>query len=480
MKKTILIAEDEERMRRILEVNLQDRYHLLMAKDGEEALQIVKDKEKEIHLLLTDLRMPQLDGLTLLRETKQIRPELPVVLFTAYGTIESAVHAMKEGAFDYLLKPIKMEEVELVIERALLQTSLLSEIRHLKEEIKTLYGVDHIITQDPKMLEILGMIRQVADSKATILLEGESGTGKELVARAIHLNSQRAGYPFIPINCSAIPKDLLESELFGHEKGAFTGAAKRKIGSFELAHQGTLFLDEIGEMPKELQVKILRAIEGYRFMRVGGTEEIDVDVRVITATHRDLKSLVESGEFREDLYYRLNVISFKLPPLRERKRDIPLLVSHFLEKYRKEAKGRVMEISERALKALEQYSWPGNVRELENCILRAMLLARSHRIELGDLPAEIRGERVEGLPTVPKDYEELKRMKKYLKKKAEEEVERAFLREALIRNRGNVSKTALDVKMDRRQLQNLIQKHRINVREFKTLTIFNPKGSIDS
>lgn len=475
MKKTLLIAEDEERMRRILEVNLQDRYHLLMAKDGEEALRIVKDKEKEIHLLLTDLRMPQIDGLTLLKEAKKIRPELPVVFFTAYGTVESAVHAMKEGAFDYLLKPIKMEEVELVIERALQQTNLLSEIRHLKEEIKSLYGVDHIITQDPKMLEILGMIRQVADSKATILLEGESGTGKELVARAIHFNSQRAGYPFIPINCSAIPKDLLESELFGHEKGAFTGATRRKIGSFELAHQGTLFLDEIGEMPKELQVKILRAIEGYRFMRVGGTEEIDVNVRVITATHRDLKSLVEAGEFREDLFYRLNVISFKLPPLRERKKDIPLLISHFLEKYRKEAKGRVMEISEKALKALEQYSWPGNVRELENCILRAILLARSHRIELGDLPPEVRGERIEGLPHPPKDYEELKRIKRYLKKKAEEEVERVFLREALMRNRGNVSKTALDVKMDRRQLQNLIQKHRIDVKEFKTQTPFHPK-----
>lgn len=473
MKKTILIAEDEERMRRVLEVNLQEQYRVLLAKDGEEALQRIRE-EAAIHLLLTDLRMPRLDGLTLLREAKRIRPELPVILLTAYGTVESAVQAMKEGAFDYLLKPIKMEEVELVIQRALLQTNLLKEISHLKEEIKSLYGVDNIITQDHKMLEILGMIRQVADSKATILLEGESGTGKELVARAVHLNSLRSGFPFIPINCSAIPKDLLESELFGHEKGAFTGATKRKIGSFELAHQGTLFLDEIGEMPKELQVKILRAIEGYHFMRVGGTEEVDVDVRVIAATHRDLKSLVEAGEFREDLFYRLNVVSFKLPPLRERKGDIPLLVSHFLQKYQKEVKGRVSEISEKALQALEHYSWPGNVRELENCILRAMLLARSHRIEIEDLPKEIRGEKGEGVFAIPKDLEELKETKRSLKKKVEEELEKAFLREALMRNRGNVSRTALDVKMDRRQLQNLIRKYRIDAREFKTFS--NLKG----
>ncbi|MGQ9508306.1 MAG: sigma-54-dependent transcriptional regulator [Thermodesulfobacteriota bacterium] len=473
MKKTILIAEDEERMRRVLEVNLQEQYRVLMAKDGEEALQRIRE-EAAIHLLLTDLRMPRLDGLTLLREAKRIRPELPVILLTAYGTVESAVQAMKEGAFDYLLKPIKMEEVELVIQRALLQTTLLKEISHLKEEIKSLYGVDNIITQDHKMLEILGMIRQVADSKATILIEGESGTGKELVARAVHLNSLRSGFPFIPINCSAIPKDLLESELFGHEKGAFTGATKRKIGSFELAHQGTLFLDEIGEMPKELQVKILRAIEGYHFMRVGGTEEIDVDVRVIAATHRDLKSLVEAGEFREDLFYRLNVVSFKLPPLRERKGDIPLLVSHFLQKYQKEVKGRASEISEKALQALEHYSWPGNIRELENCILRAMLLARSHRIEIEDLPKEIRGEKGEKVLAIPKDLEELKEMKRSLKKKVEEELEKAFLREALMRNRGNVSRTALDVKMDRRQLQNLIRKYRIDIKEFKTFS--NPKG----
>jgi two-component system NtrC family response regulator len=466
MKRTILIAEDEEKMRRVLEVNLQDQYRILLAKDGAEALRIFS--ENEVNLLLTDMRMPERDGLSLLHEVKRLRPEIPVVLITAYGTIESAVNAMKEGATDYLLKPIKMEEVELVVQRALLHADLLNENKQLKEEIRSLYGLSTMVSKHPKMIEIMGVVRQVADSKATVLIEGESGTGKELVARAIHLNSQRAGFPFIVVNCSAIPRELLESELFGHEKGAFTGAAKRKIGSFELAHRGTLFLDEIGEMPKELQVKILRAIEGYRFMRVGGAEEIDVDVRLITATNRDLKAAVEAGAFREDLFYRLNVVSVKLPALRERKGDIPLLVSHFIEKHKKEVKERHLEISEKALQVLDAYGWPGNVRELENCILRAMLLTRSDRIELEDLPPEVRSEGAVLARPVPKDSQELKRMKWQFRRKAEDEIERVFLREALRRNRGNISKTALDVGMDRRQLQNLIRKHRIVVKEFKT------------
>jgi DNA-binding NtrC family response regulator len=465
MKRTILIAEDEEKMRRVLEVNLQDQYRVLLAKDGEEAFQLFK--ENEVNLLLTDMKMPVKDGLSLLHDVKRLRPEVPVVLITAYGTIESAVEAMKEGATDYLLKPIKMEEVGLVIEKALFQADLLDENRKLKEEIKSLYGIDTIISRHPKMMEIIGIVLQVADSKATVLIEGESGTGKELVARAIHVNSQRAGFPFVVVNSTAIPRELLESELFGHEKGAFTGAGKRKIGSFELAHRGTLFLDEIGEMPKELQVKILRAIEGYRFMRVGGTEEIDIDVRLITATHRDLKAAVEAGEFREDLFYRLHVVSVKLPPLRERKEDIPILVSHFIEKHKREVKDKPLEISEKVLQILENYSWPGNVRELENCILRTMVLARSNRIEVEDLPPEVREKGGETTVSVPRDAEELKRIKWQLKRQAENEVERVFLIEALKRNRGNISKTALDVGMDRRQLQNLIRKHRIVVKEFK-------------
>ena len=465
MKRTVLIAEDEEKMRRILELNLQDQYRILLAKDGEDALRMFK--ENEVHLLLTDMRMPDRDGLSLLHEVKRLRPEIPVILITAYGTIESALNAMKEGALDYLLKPIKMEEVELVIERALLHADLVDKNRQLAEEIKSLYGLDTIISKHPKIIEIMEIVRQVADSKATVLIEGESGTGKELVARAIHLNSQRAGFPFIVVNCSAIPRELLENELFGHEKGAFTGAGKKKIGSFELAHRGTLFLDEIGEMPKELQVKILRAIEGYRFMRVGGTEEIDADVRLITATNRDLKAAVGAGDFREDLYYRLHVVSIKLPPLRERKEDIPLLVSHFINKHKKEVKDRPLEISKEAFQALKNYPWPGNVRELENSLLRAMLFTRSGQIELEDLPPEVRGEGGDVFHPVPRDSEELKRMKWQLKRKSEDELEKVFLKEALKRNRGNISKTALDVGMDRRQLQNLIRKHRIVAKEYR-------------
>ncbi len=465
MKRTILIAEDEEKMRRVLEVNLQDQYQVLLAKDGEQALRLLK--ENEVSLLLTDMRMPEKDGLSLLHEVKRLQPEMPVVLITAYGTIESAVNAMKEGATDYLLKPVKMDEVERVIKRALLQADLMDENRKLRQEMKTLCGIDTLVSKHPKMTEMMGIARQIADSKATVLIQGESGTGKELIARAIHFHSERAGFPFVVVNSSAIPRELLESELFGHEKGAFTGAGKRKIGSFELAHRGTLFLDEIGEMPKELQVKILRAMEGHPFMRVGGTEEIDVDARLITATNRDLKDAVAAGEFREDLYYRLHVVSIELPPLRDRKEDVPLLVSHFMEKHGKEVKNRSLEVSEKALQALESYSWPGNVRELENCILRAMLLARSHRIEVEDLPPEVRGSGEGPTASVPKDSTELKKTKWQVKRIAEDEVERAFLREALKRNKGNISKTALDVGMDRRQLQNLIRKHRFVSKEFK-------------
>jgi len=394
MKRTILIAEDEEKMGRVLEVNFQDRYRILLAKDGEEALRMFK--ENEVNLLLTDMKMPERDGLSLLHEVRRLRPEIPVILITAYGTIESAVNAMKEGAMDYLLKPIKMEEVELAIERAFLHADLVDENRQLKEEIKSLYGLDTIISKHPKINEIMGIVRQVAYSKATILIEGESGTGKELVARAIHFNSERVGFPFIVVNCSAIPRELLESELFGHEKGAFTGAGKKKIGSFELAHRGTLFLDEIGEMPKELQVKILRAIEGYRFMRVGGTEEIDVDVRLITATNRDLKTAVEAGEFREDLFYRLHVVSIKLPPLRDRKEDILPLFRSLLEQAAR-AEGRTAPLVERAAERdLLARPWPGHIRELAWCAMQALRMTSGPI--LGLLPAPGGGDETLCLP----------------------------------------------------------------------------------
>jgi DNA-binding NtrC family response regulator len=464
-KRNILVVEDEAKMQRILEVNLKERYNVLLASNGDEALDIVKGND--VNLILTDMKMPVKDGLSLLHDVKELVPDIPVILVTAYGTIESAVQAMKEGAYDYILKPLKMDEIEVVIEKALAHARLIDENRYLREELRSRYGFGNIISVNPKMVQILDLIGQIANSKATVLLQGESGTGKELVARAIHYNSQRAKGPFIVVNCSAIPRELLESELFGYEKGAFTGATRLKLGSFELADTGTLFLDEIGEMQRELQVKILRALEGHRFMRIGGTEEIDVDVRVITATNRDLKKAVATGDFREDLYYRLNVVCVDLPPLRERREDIPRLAAHFMEKYEGEAKGQVNGISDEAMRILGRYRWPGNVRELENCILRGMVLAKTGRIEGGDLPKEVVEGAMPAKVDAPRNAEELKLMKKRERERVTGQIEHQFIVEALQRNKGNISRSASDVGMDRRQFQNLIRKYRIFPRDYR-------------
>ena len=462
-KRTILIAEDEERMRRIFEVNLSDRYQVITVTNGEEAIRVLR--EREVDLVLSDLRMPVKDGMEVLREAKAHNPSLPVILITAYGTVENAVQAMKEGAYDYLLKPVKIEEVELVIQRALSYADLMDENRYLREELKAAYGIEEIISVNPKMREIMKLIGQVARSKATVLIQGESGTGKELVARAIHYRSDRANRPFIPLNCAAIPKDLLESELFGHEKGAFTGAHKQMKGKFELADGGTLFLDEIGEMPLELQVKILRALEGYPFTRVGGVEPISVDIRVIAATNRDLKEEIRKGRFREELYYRLNVVNIKIPPLRERKEDIPVLVNYFLDKYRKEVGNKELKLSPETLDVLNRYPWPGNVRELENAVLRAMVLAKGDTIRVEDLPEEIRDADQKDIQT-PRNKEELKKAKKIAREKAARAVEERFVREALRRCNGNISRAAREHGIDRRQFQNLIKKYNILPQEY--------------
>jgi DNA-binding NtrC family response regulator len=463
-RKRILIAEDEAKMRRILELNLKGRYDLDFAGNGQEALALIQTKA--IDLVLTDMKMPVKDGIALLHDVKRMKPSLPVVLVTAYGSVESAVKAMKEGAYDYIVKPLKMDEIDVVVEKALAHADLLLENRYLKAELKRSYDLDSIISVNPKVLEILDLVRQIADSKATVLLEGESGTGKELVARALHFGSLRGSGPFIVVNCSAIPRELLESELFGYEKGAFTGASRMKIGSFEMANDGTLFLDEIGEMPKELQAKILRALEGHRFMRVGGVEGIEMDTRVVTATNRSLKELVKEGAFREDLYYRLNVLTLTLPPLRERREDVRLLIRHFLQKHHEESKGKALEVSEEALSLLERYEWPGNVRELENCIVRAMVLAKTDAIQIEDLPPEIHT----GEVCIPRGelrtWEDVKAMKRTAKDRVAEEIERTFVEEGLRRNKGNVSRSSEDMEIDRRQLQNMIRKYQIDPQEF--------------
>ncbi len=451
-------------MQRLFEINLSPKYEVLTAGDGEQALAVVKSGD--VALLVTDLKMPGMNGMTLLQEAHRIYPDLPVVIMTAYGTVEGAVQAMKEGAVDYILKPVKMEEMELLIEKTLSVRRLQDENRSLRQALQNVYGPTRIIGNHPAIQKIIQLISQVAGTKATVLVQGESGTGKEIVARAIHYQSDRASSPFVVINCAAIPGNLLESELFGHEKGAFTGAIKTKKGRLELADQGTLFLDEIGEMPKELQVKILRVLEEQKFQRVGGTVDVEVDNRIIAASNRDLKQAAEAGAFRDDLFYRLNVITISIPPLRERKEDIPLLIEYFLEKHREVFKSRAGGVSEEAMKILEDYSWPGNVRELENTLVRAMILCGSDLIHPGDLPEELGREEAKGELKLPAHREELKQMKKEAQQKAKGEIEKRFIIEALKQGEGNVMRSAEMVGMDRRQFQNLLRKYGISRKDF--------------
>ncbi len=464
MKPRILIVDDEVRMQRIFEINLAPKYQVLTCGSAREALEI--GRTGEIGLLVTDLKMPGMSGLELLREIRKENPGLPVIIMTAFGTIESAVLAMKEGAADYILKPIKMEEMEILIEKTLTLSRLRDENRDLRLELKTIFGPENIIGRHPSMEKVIQLIRQVAGTKATILIRGESGTGKELVARAIHYESDRSSRPFVVINCAAIPSTLLESELFGYEKGAYTGAVRTKKGRLELADQGTLFLDEIGEMPKELQVKILRVLEEQKVQRVGSTEDIEVDNRIIAATNKDLKKAVEDGSFREDLFYRLNVISISLPPLRDRREDIPLLVEHFLKKHCAALKKNIFRVTSEVMQALQEYPWPGNVREMENALVRALVLCPRDCLDVADLPEEFRKEERREEAKIPGDREALKRMKKEVQQKIKEEVEKKFIEEALRQERGNVLRAAARVHMDRRQFQNLVKKYGIAKGDF--------------
>ncbi len=369
----VLVVEDEREMQRALEAVLEGcGLRVSTAEDGLHAM--TKFKQDLYDLVIADVRMPRMSGLELLKEIKRISPLTPVVLLTAYGTVEGAVNAMKEGAFDYIEKPFSPEVLEEVVKRA-----LASRPEEEKQKRRT------IIAQDPKMLELLEVARTIAPSTAPVLISGESGTGKELLARYIHEQSQRRGRPFVAVNCAALPEGLLETELFGHERGSFTGAVAQKKGKFELAHRGTLLLDEVSEMPLALQAKILRALQEGEIDRVGGTKPVAVDVRVIATTNRDLVEEVHKGRFREDLFFRLNVVPLHIPPLRERKGDIPLLANFFLEKYAALNGKGIKGFSPETMKLLEEYSWPGNVRELENVVHRAVLLAKGPVIEPKDL-----------------------------------------------------------------------------------------------
>lgn len=392
-KRRVLIVDDEGGMRHMLSVLLErEGYQIDTAQNGREGLEKIKNSDYD--LVLCDIRMPEMDGLSFLESTKNIRKELPVIMMSAFGNVDTAIEAMKKGAYDYVSKPFKADEILLRLQRLTDQESLVHENENLKRALHQQTSFNNIIARSPKMLEIFDTIRKIADYKTTVLITGESGSGKELIARAIHFNSPRANKPFIAINCSAIPETLLESELFGYVKGAFTGANKDKKGLFEEASGGTLFLDEVGDLPVPLQVKLLRAIQEEEIRRVGSSQNIKIDVRLITATLKNLGEEIKRGTFREDLYYRLNVLPIHIPPLRDRKEDIPILVDHFIKRFNQEMGKSVEKVSTDCLQSLTDYSWPGNVRELENTIERAMVLENSNILSAENLPDVIKNQEV--------------------------------------------------------------------------------------
>jgi DNA-binding NtrC family response regulator len=395
-KKQILVVDDEANLRRVLTAQLsRDGYEVHSAPDGEAGLGLLR--EHHIDLVITDLRMPKMDGMELLRQALRIDAELPVVMLTAHGTVDNAVEALKTGAFDYITKPFDQAEVRTIVKKAL-RTRDLADTEATREEAQGAGARFGIIGESEAIVGIYTILERVADTPTTVLITGESGTGKELIARALHENSSRRDRPFIKVNCAAIPKDLMESELFGYERGAFTGAVGSKPGRFELASGGTLFLDEIAEIPVEMQVKLLRVLQESEFERVGGIKTIRVDVRLVAATNRDLKREIAQGTFREDLYYRLNVVPIALPALRERDADIPLLSSHFVAKFNARLKKNVSGIEPDAMDRLVAYGWPGNIRELENVLERAILFCDTQKVRLIDLPVEVR----EGVSEMPR------------------------------------------------------------------------------
>jgi two-component system response regulator PilR (NtrC family) len=396
---TILVIDDEEVMREILESLLaKEGYRVKLASTAEEGLQIA-DREP-IDLAIVDVMLPDQSGIEVLDALKKAEPELVVVVITAFASVETAIDAMKRGAFDYITKPFKHDEVLVVVKNGIKQRRLVDENRTLKEALSDRQRFDVLVGKSPRMQEIYSLIQQVAPSKSTVLITGESGTGKELVAKAIHNHSTRKSNPFVTVNSGSLPPDLLESNLFGHVKGAFTGAVSPKKGLFEIADGGSIFLDEIGTIPLETQSKLLRVIQEKEFMRLGGIDNIRVDVRIIAATNSDLKALVEQGTFREDLYYRLNVINLYLPPLRQRKEDVPILAQHFLKKYGEENGRTGLSFTPEAVSSLLEYDWPGNVRELENVVERAVVLAETDEVSRNLIPDHVRSGPAFRLPQV--------------------------------------------------------------------------------
>jgi DNA-binding NtrC family response regulator len=436
MKKSLLIAEDEDINAGLLrKLFSRPDIDLHMARDGAEAIRLLD--RQPVDVVLTDVKMPGADGLQVLAHARKVNPDCEVILMTGFGSVEAAVHAMKLGAFHYVTKPFDNDEVVSLVERVLEVTRVKAENTRLKTQVRDHWSIANIIGVSDAIRDVISMIRKVADTDSTVLVTGESGTGKELVARALHYLSPRADRMLVPINCSAIPAELLESELFGHVKGAFTGAHMARTGRFEMAHNGTLFLDEIGEMSPHLQSKLLRVLQEKSFTPVGGSKPVQVDVRVIAATNKDLDEAMRKGEFREDLFYRLNVIPLRIPPLRERPDDVPLLVEHFIKKFNRD-KGRSVEgIRPETLAILREMPWTGNIRELENVIERAVVLKGSGFIEPSDLPERPRRDNGGASPAAPTLGEEGLDIKQ-----AVDEFENGLIRQALSIARGNKNKAA--------------------------------------
>jgi DNA-binding NtrC family response regulator len=452
-KMKILIVDDEVVQREMLEGFLVKQGHAAeSAADGQTAVR--KFREGDFDFVLTDLRMPGMDGIQLLKELRRMNPEVIVVILTAYGTIGTAVEAMKEGAYDYLTKPVDLDELLILARRVERELELNRENRELKEQLRERFKVDYIISASRRMQEALNLVGRVAPSPATVLILGESGTGKELIARALHFSSPRADRPFVKVNCAALPENLLESELFGHEKGAFTGAMARRIGRFEQAHGGSIFLDEIGDLSPSLQMKLLRVLQEKEFERVGSNQTIRSDVRVMAATNRNLEENIRKGTFREDLYYRLNVVTISLPPLRERREDVLPLVDHFLKKYNRENQKTITALSKEARDFLLRYDYPGNVRELENIVERAVVLARDSTLTMQDLPANLQeGRREAGLEASTGGESLPRRL---------EGIERQMISRALERNRGVQTKAAEELGISERVLRYKLKKYKIS------------------
>jgi DNA-binding NtrC family response regulator len=464
MSARILIADDEDIViRSCLRILEADEFQVEAVQDGREALRKIEENPYDVMIL--DIMMPKMDGLEVLRRVKETHPNVDVIMITGLSQIDTAVQAMKLGAFDYISKPFEPDELKLVVQRALERRRLLQENLTLKSELSSKYRFENIIGLSPQMQAVYRLIAQCAPTSSTVLITGESGTGKELIARAIHYNSLRKDKPFVPVDCNALSENLLESELFGHVKGAFTSAVVNKKGMFEVAGSGTLFLDEIGNISLSIQAKLLRVLQEREFRAVGDTRTLIANFRLVTATNKDLKAMVAAGTFRDDLYYRINIFPIHAPALRERKGDIPALAYHFLKVFSAELGKKITDISEGALSTLVNYGWPGNVRELENVMHRAAILTSDHVIRQAHLVNIVDSSQPQADLAVPRTGDELKRVKKAAREKSVEEIEKQFVLEALKRNEWNVTKSAEETGMQRPNFQALMKKYTIRVRD---------------